>query len=272
MAVNYSSDERQGTVNTKAQSTDIDYTGYEQQLADLQSQLAALGTKKAVRAPTPIITASRNSDHKASASKRAAYEKQKAAYQEYQKWLQQTQAINDKIANLKSNYEKEYANKVINPSSQTVSANQAMQDAQADEVAQAQANRAANATAGINTSSAGLLGSQSAAANAASTGNSLYQNNQNLRASTQADYLERMAQSKALQNQASNIDSANFMSTLGAFFGGAGSGAAVGSAFANSGSDENMKEAPNNEDDDLLDMVRQFRSLYKRLQALKGGK
>ena len=92
--------------------------------------------------------------------------------------------------------------------------------------------------------------------------------NRNTQASTQADYLQKMAQADALDQQAKNVNKSGDLAALGALFGGAASGASVGASLANT-SDENEKEAP---DSDLFEMVEQFKKLYEELQELRGTK
>lgn len=49
--------------------------------------------------------------------------------------------------------------------------------------------------------------------------------------STQNDYLQKMGYSKGLEQQAGNIKAGAMLNTLGAIFGGAGSGASVGASI-----------------------------------------
>lgn len=146
----------------------------------------------------------------------------------------------------------------------TTQADQALQAQQQSSQAAAQANKTANINAGINKSRAGMLGSQ-----AASTDNSVAQNqymaNRSTAASTQADYLEKMAQADALDQNARNMSrSAGLAAFSGALQGG-GSGAAMGAVI----SDENMKEDPI-DDNKLQEAISEFKRLSERLKQLKG--
>lgn len=138
---------------------------------------------------------------------------------------------------------------------------------------EASANATANINAGMNAGTAGLLGSANANSNVADTANAMYQGNRATQASTQADYLEKMADSAALDQQVSNLQKGATLNTIGAAIGGAGAGASMGASI----SDENMKEDPssNNKEVDineLLEKVEQFFELKKRLDELKGAK
>lgn len=52
---------------------------------------------------------------------------------------------------------------------------------------------------------------------------------------SQNDYLTKMGYAKGLDQQASNLEAGAFLNTLGAIFGGAGSGASVGTSIGGSG-------------------------------------
>jgi len=139
---------------------------------------------------------------------------------------------------------------------------------------EASANATANINAGMNAGTAGLLGSANANANVADTANAMYQGNRATQASTQADYMEKMADAKSLDQQVKNMENASHLNTISAVMQGAGAGASLGSM-----SDENMKESPegssNNREVDineLLEKVAQFFELKKRLDELKGAK
>ena len=138
---------------------------------------------------------------------------------------------------------------------------------------EASANATANINAGMNAGTAGLLGSANANSNVADTANTMYQGNRATQASTQADYLEKMADSAALDQQVSNLQKGSTLNTIGAAIGGAGAGASMGASI----SDENMKEDPNSNNkevdiNELLEKVEQFFELKKRLDELKGAK
>lgn len=110
---------------------------------------------------------------------------------------------------------------------------------------EAAANTLQNVNAGINKSAAGLLGSQEAANTAANTAASLYGYNRANQASTQADYLKKMAgaasydadaaaseQNAALaESQARMMNAGAFFSAAGGALQGAGTGAALGAAL-----------------------------------------
>lgn len=130
--------------------------------------------------------------------------------------------------------------------------------------AQAKQNYLSNASAGINRSRAGML--SDAGADSKSGVASIYAANKGLGASTQADYLKKMATANAAQQQAENLRRGAGYNTLGAVLQGAGSGAAMGATI----SDENMKESPEEFDQNkLIEAVEEFKRLKKRLDELK---
>jgi hypothetical protein len=86
-----------------------------------------------------------------------------------------------------------------------------------------------NATAGINRSRAGLLADQGTDATQNVQAN--YNANRQLGTSTQNDYLQKMQQAKAMQQQANNIKAGSFLNTMSGMLQGAGSGAALGAAI-----------------------------------------
>lgn len=171
----------------------------------------------------------------------------------------------------KGNYENNLAKEqAINTNTIQDQANATAADSAGQE---ASANATANINAGMNAGTAGLLGSANANSNVADTANAMYQGNRATQASTQADYLEKMADSAALDQQVSNLKKGSTLNTIGAAIGGAGAGASMGASI----SDENMKEDPssNNKEVDineLLEKVEQFFELKKRLDELKGAK
>lgn len=146
----------------------------------------------------------------------------------------------------------------------TTQADQALQAQQQSSQATAQANKTANINAGINKSRAGMLGSQRASADT-SVAQNQYMANRSTAASTQADYLEKMAQADALDQQAKNMNKAAGLATLSAGLQGAGSGAAMGAVI----SDENMKEDPI-DDNKLQEAITEFKRLSERIKQLKG--
>lgn len=130
--------------------------------------------------------------------------------------------------------------------------------------AQAKQNYLSNASAGINRSRAGML--SDADADSTSGVANTYAANKSLGASTQADYLKKMAEANAAQQQAENLRRGSGYNTLGAVLQGAGSGAAMGATI----SDENMKESPKEFDQNkLIEAVKEFKRLKKRLDELK---
>lgn len=173
-------------------------------------------------------------------------------------------------------WDAEKSNYINNLAKENATATNTIQDqanaTAADSAGQeASANATANINAGMNAGTAGLLGSANANSNVADTANAMYQGNRATQASTQADYLEKMADSAALDQQVSNLQKGATLNTIGAAIGGAGAGASMGASI----SDENMKEDPNNKEVDineLLEKVEQFFELKKRLDELKGVK
>lgn len=109
--------------------------------------------------------------------------------------------------------------------------------------------------AGVNNQAAGLL-------------NGLYQTGAAQKASTQADYRNKMAQADAMDTKAGNMAKGAQILPWAAALQGAGQGAKIGF-----GSDENIKEAADGIDDNKLnEAISQFKSLYKQLNELKGNR
>lgn len=127
-----------------------------------------------------------------------------------------------------------------------------------------------SASAGINKSRAGMLSENNSQQSQTNNVSNIYGANTAQNASTQADYLQKMAQADALDQQASNMRKGAGLTALGNGISGAMTGATVGATLGMS--DERAKEAPNDNNNSLQDMIKQFRCLYKRLQELKGGK
>ena len=254
----YNQDSRQGSVNTKAANTNLDTSEYEARLKDYNDAFN--------QAQSDLWKAQQMGDWTAEmtgAKTRAIRDAQSRM---------NTATSNMQRANTdKANYLSAQANRT-NLDKATTASDQALASAQQNEQATASANRTANINAGINRSKAGMLGSAAASDTTANTAQNIYAGNRSAQASTQADYLEKMAQADALDQQAGNIKKSQGLTDMAAFFNGAGSGASTGASLANS-SDENTKEAPTNKDEDreLLDMVKQFRTLYKELKMLKEG-
>ena len=195
-----------------------------------------------------------------------------------QLYKETSESENNAFQNVLDRWEAEKSNYINNLAKENATAANTIQDqanvTAADSAGQeASANATANINAGMNAGTAGLLGSANANANTADTANAMYQGNRATQASTQADYLEKMADSRALNQQVSNMKKGATLNTIGAAIGGAGAGASMGASI----SDENMKEDPssNNKEVDineLLEKVEQFFELKKRLDELKGVK
>lgn len=255
----YNQDSRQGSVNTKAANTNLDTSEYEARLKDYSDAFN--------QAQSDLWKAQQMGDWTAemTGAKTRAIRDAQNRMNSAQSSMQQTNTD-------KSNYLSAQANRT-NLDKATTASDQALASAQQNEQATASANRTANINAGINRSKAGMLGSAAASDTTANTAQNIYAGNRSAQASTQADYLEKMAQADALDQQAGNIKKSQGLTDMAAFFNGAGAGASTGASLANS-SDENTKEAPTNKDEDreLLDMVKQFRTLYKELKMLKGEK
>lgn len=151
-----------------------------------------------------------------------------------------------------------------------------LQDAIAEGAQTAQQNAEnqarASASAGINKSRAGMLSENNSQQSQTNNISNIYGANTSQNASTQADYLQKMAQADALDQQAANMKKGAGLTALGNGISGAMTGMTVGATLGMS--DERAKEAPQQQIDqnELQNMIRQFRSLYKRLQSLKGGK
>lgn len=142
--------------------------------------------------------------------------------------------------------------------------------AQATQIAaaqEAQNTQTQAPNAGLNKSRAGLLGAQTATADSGNTYNNAYTALRGQSASTQADYLQKMAQTTALENQAQNMENSMKWNVAAGALQGAGSGAAMGATI----SDENMKESPDF-DNKLNEAINKFKTLYKELQELKERK
>lgn len=145
-----------------------------------------------------------------------------------------------------------------------------IQQAMADsaQAAQKEATEQAriNASAGINKSRAGMLSDNQTQQSQTNNIANNYNASQAQHASTQADYLQKMAQADALDQQAANMKKGlNYTTAAGAIQGattGASTGLSMGLA-----SDERLKESY---DDKLEDAIKQFRILYKRVKAIRG--
>lgn len=265
---------RVGTVDTRASLGELDTSAYDNKLAQLQSEYGNIKTdpeklaqlREAVEdSKTNFKEGDRNYLKKAQAER---------ALENYQKDIARQQALKQQEINAwqqnKDKYLQDYANKRDLDAS-TSQYQQAQQSAMLDESAKAQANRQANITAGINRSQAGMLGSQAAGQNTANQANQIYQANSAGAASTQADYLEKMGQSKAMDVTADAKGKAATMAGISGALQGIGSGASVGAALATS--DETQKEDPTNkrevDPEELNRAIAKLKDLYRQLKELK---
>lgn len=155
-------------------------------------------------------------------------------------------------------------------SSSTGQADQALNTANTEAQATAQANKTANINAGMNKSRAGMLGSQASNSTQSNAVN-YAAGNRASNASTQADYLQKMASADGLEQQASNMDKAAGLAALSGALQGAGSGASTGAAMQSAISDENAKQDPV-DDDKLNEAIKQFKALYAKVKQLRGDK
>lgn len=93
-------------------------------------------------------------------------------------------------------------------------------------------------TQGLGRGLAASIGNAPLADNSASSYQSNYSALSNAQASSQNDYLNKLGYANAMQNQADNQSKGDVWNTIGAFIGGAGSGAQIGNslfAFGNKG-------------------------------------
>lgn len=158
-------------------------------------------------------------------------------------------------------------------------AQQAIQTGVQSAERQAQDAARQQAAAGVSKSQAGAFSDQATQqAQTNNVGNS-YAANAAQRASTQADYLEKMGQVNGLLQQANMVDKSTGAAMMGAGLQGAATG--VGMAL-NAFSDERLKKAPDPDsreirkhEPDAVDerelkaAIRQFKQLYKRVRELR---
>lgn len=274
-----------GTVDPRAQLAGIDTTNIDSQIAGVQNRLNAYnGFNGDVNWQKRALTSNQREQLGMSDSKKSGYgwfkDGRLVSEDEYNAWNKQNQertALQNQLNALnaqRDNYIKNNVNS-SNVSAATTNANQALKSAALEESGTAQANKTANISAGINRSMAGMLGAQNASNNTANTANAMYSGNRSGAASTQADYLEKMGQSKALDTQAGALSKSAGMAGLAAGLQGLGSGASVGAALATS--DENCKTSLDDKKEvskevsteELLGMAQQFMDLYKKLSELK---
>lgn len=152
---------------------------------------------------------------------------------------------------------------------QAVDTQQAIAEGAQTAQQEAEKSAAASASAGINKSRAGMLsdsGTQSAQTNNVSN---ISMANATQNASTQADYLNKMNQADALDQQAKFQTQGAGIQALGAGIQGAASGLAMGGVI---GSDENIKTSPDDFDAKLSDAINQFKILYKRVKEKRSRK
>lgn len=246
---NYTSDERQGTVNTKSQNASLDTTEYDAKLNDYNSLLSNLQSR--------YLAARWNPDPD-KPTEAANLKRQ----------IQQLQSQIASVTNNKSGYLDQQANRT-NLDKATTQADQALASAQQSGQAEAAANKKANINAGINKSAAGMLGSQAASTGTSQTANNLAQANSSNAASTQADYLEKMAQANAADAMASNLSKSAGLAAFSGGLQGASSGASMGAVI----SDEKCKQPSDGiDEDELRESIKRFKALYKELKELRKGR
>lgn len=148
----------------------------------------------------------------------------------------------------------------------------ALQQAAAENALSAQKQSAesarASASAGVNKPRAGMLADNSTQQNQTNNVPQLYGMAKNQTQTTSNDYLQKMAQADALDQQASNIQKGAALTAFGGAIQGGASGAMTGATLG-MGSDENMKESPQTNkvtDEELNKAIRQFRELYRRVR------
>lgn len=144
------------------------------------------------------------------------------------------------------------------------------QDEAASLLAEQEAQQAASTSAvqaqnaGINKARAGMSGTD-VSTNRSNINNALA----GQAASTQQDYLNKMGQANAMNQQANNMQTGALLNTISGMITGAGSGAQAGNAMFGT-SDENEKapvEEPSK--DEILEAAQRLMDLYKQLQELK---
>ncbi len=128
-------------------------------------------------------------------------------------------------------------------------------------------NAVAAASAGINKSRAGMLSDNASQQTQTNNVSNIATANSAQSTSTQADYLKKMAQADALDQQAANMKSGAGLTAIGGGIQGAASGAMAGAMI----SDEDLKE-PIDFDQQLYDAIKQFKELYAKVKAMRGRK
>lgn len=133
--------------------------------------------------------------------------------------------------------------------------------------AESENNAVAAASAGVNKSRAGMLSDNASQQTQTNNVSNVASANSSQAASTQADYLKKMSQADALDQQAKNMKSGSALTAIGGGIQGASSGAIAGAII----SDEDLKE-PIDFDQQLYDAIRQFKELYAKVKAMRGRK
>ena len=146
----------------------------------------------------------------------------------------------------------------------TASNSQATSDAMDASTATAKGIQTSAINAGLSKSKAGMLGANQGTSETADNATNLYASNASQKASTQADYLQQMAQANAADLQASNLNKAAGLAGISGALQGAGSGASMGATI----SDERCKEEPF-DDNKLFEAIEEFKKLKARLDELK---
>jgi len=151
---------------------------------------------------------------------------------------------------------------------QAVDTQQAIAEGAQTAQQEAEKSAASSASAGINKSRAGMLSDSGTSSASTNNVSNIAMGNTSQNASTQADYLNKMNQADALNQQAKFQSQGAGITALGAGMQGAASGAALGAVI----SDENAKESPDDFDSKLSDAINQFKILYKRVKEKRGRK
>ncbi len=273
---------RTGTVDPRNQSGSLDTSALDAQIAEAQKRLGSFGedrnyTKRALTSNQreqndryqDTGTGGLSStygwfDENGSRVKDSVVEAQKQKAQQRAEAQANLNALNKQRADFIASQGK------ADISQNQIQGNQALKSAAISESGTADANKTANISGGINRSLSGIMGSQNASKQTANVANPMYSANSSSASSTQADYLEKMGQAKALDTQAGALNKSAGLASLASGIQGFGSGASVGAALATS--DENCKEKPEVSTEDLLEKVSQFMELYDKLQKLKENK
>lgn len=275
---------RTGTVDPRNQTGSLDTSALDAQITEAQKKLGSFGedkkyTQRALtsnqREQNDMYQDTRTGglsstygwfDENGSRVKDSVVEAQKEKAQQRAQAQSNLDALNKQRADFIASQGK------ADISQNQVQGNQALKSAAISESGTADANKTANISGGINRSLSGIMGSQNASKQTANVANPMYSANSSNASSTQADYLEKMGQAKALDTQAGALNKSANLAGLASGIQGFGSGASVGAALATS--DETQKESPEKEPsmEELLDMTNKFFQLYNKLQDLKKRK